>query len=588
MRHRPTAGRVMLTPGSRLRFLDRLPRWRSTAAIVGLVVVSLAWYSAARASAGQRVDDLAQLAHMTHAGSVLAAVASWWIAFCDDGARMNAALVALQTACVAAAAAAAWMWTRSPAVSVVVALVALSSPFPGGWLDRPIGGVDGVTALTMIAVFATGAAASRRAAALQCVGVFVAVLFSGWPALAVLAFAIVRRGSTAVRLALAVATALVVRLIIGIPPAHVLGSFAAPETRAVELLRCTVIILFAIPAIVYLLTRPPVARRLRADVEALGPDTVAGAAAVLVLVPSATFARSGAFVAAYVGELAIVLAIASAVRRAPALQVLRAALALATVLVVTGVAARLGHPVADDSARVANDRSVVRALGDATSVVIVQDESPRRYTPSLLSYYAGHDVRAEYVTQTPAAIAGPVLFASAGGLNRIDGAAHAVQAAADARRRMTYDMYAHRSEGIINDRTPQGTPSKLGVIAEMPLPGPFGEVPTMTVVAAFSYTFDRVPVQAGSRLVYLAAKVFPVGERMRATVSIQVAGGARVEQHDDLPPAPPAGPLSWQFRSIAIPATRRTTARIVFAAASPNDKNVGDWAAFGSPMIVTR
>ena len=122
----------------------------------------------------------------------------------------------------------------------------------------------------------------------------------------------------------------------------------------------------------------------------------------------------------------------------------------------------------------------------------------------------------------------------------------------------------------------------------MPLRGPFGEVPTITVVAAFSYSLDRVPVQPGSRLVYLAAKVFPVGENVRASVGIQIAGGRRVEHHDDLPPAPPGGPLSWQFRSIAIPATRRTTARIVFTATSAGGRNVGDWAAFGAPVIVAR
>ncbi len=74
----------MLNLGSRLSFLDRLPRWRATAVIAGLAVISLAWWSGAWASAGQRVEDNARLAELTHAGNVLAAVATWWIAFCDE------------------------------------------------------------------------------------------------------------------------------------------------------------------------------------------------------------------------------------------------------------------------------------------------------------------------------------------------------------------------------------------------------------------------------------------------------------------------------------------------------------------------
>ncbi len=225
---------------------------------------------------------------------------------------MNAVLVVLQTACVAAATAAAWVWTRSLAISVVVASIALSSPFPNGWLDRPIGGVDAVTALAMIAVLASTPGSSRWSAALRWGGAFVAVLFSGWPALAVLAFALVRRDRTGMHLVLAVATALALRLVIGVPPLHVLGSFAVADPRGS---RCSE---SSSPS--HFRSQPPgisphVAPRSRAAFASAsggsGRDALANRRRlVLVRRLGVAYARRRR-VAVYVAELAVVLTIAT-------------------------------------------------------------------------------------------------------------------------------------------------------------------------------------------------------------------------------------------------------------------------------------
>ena len=576
----------MADPAARLTVLSGKPVWRATAAAVALIALSLAWYSGTWSTAGQRVEDYAQLDHLARSGNVLAGIAAWWLAFCDNVLRMDVVVALLQAALVAAVAGAAWAWTRSAAASAVVALIALASPFPGYWLDRPIGAADALTAIAMIALLG-GIDSDRRGQAVRCAGAFLAVLISGWPAFAVVAYALVMRGRSAAPLLLAVAAALAARLAIGFPLDRAVGSLHANSPNAVAVLRFAVFIAFAIPALLYLVTAPSAARYVGAVRAALGRRAFAAVALAVVLIGVAGFARPGAATAAYVAELAIVLAVAAAIVNAPAAW-RRTAAGIAAIVFVAACAGRVDHRTQNDDARVANDRRVMRTVAGATSFVFVQDPAAsQHYPPSLLAYYAGRDVHPVLADKVPDPVHGPVVVAYSGGLNRVDDAARAVHALATARGRTSFDLYAHSAEGRINDRTHQPTPSGLGVISTLPLPGPYGPVSSIIVLGTFTYTFDRVPVGPGSRLVYAAAKVIPVGDVVRATVQIEV-DGRRIEQHDDLPAAPADGSLSWQFRSVAVPATRRTTARIVFAATSPTGNGLGNWAAFGSPAIVDR
>jgi hypothetical protein len=179
-----------------------------------------------------------------------------------------------------------------------------------------------------------------------------------------------------------------------------------------------------------------------------------------------------------------------------------------------------------------------------------------------------------------------VVEATARGLLRIDPSLRAMRALEEARRRVRYDLYAHRLEGTINSRKHEGTPSGQGVIPSFILPGPDRQVPTITVLSGYSYSFDRVAVSPRSSLVFVATKALAAGNPARGTVTITYPGQRAVAFDTDVPPADSSGIAAWQFRSIPLNPPQPTFAKIVFSASSPSGANYGDWVSFGAPLIV--
>jgi hypothetical protein len=204
----------------------------------------------------------------------------------------------------------------------------------------------------------------------------------------------------------------------------------------------------------------------------------------------------------------------------------------------------------------------------------------------VLTYLAARPIAVQYAGQPPPTARGGVIEAIPRGLIRIDPSVRAVHALDEARRSVRYDLYAHRSDGVINSRQHEATPSGLGVVPSFSLAGPYGQVPTITVLSGYAYTFDHIAVSPGYRLVFVATKPLPTGNAARATVTITYPGQHALAYDTDVPPADPSGIAAWRFASIPLNPPRTTFARIVFSASSPSGSNFGDWVSFGEPSVV--
>ncbi|HEV2642175.1 MAG TPA: hypothetical protein VGT98_05690, partial [Candidatus Elarobacter sp.] len=339
--------------------------------------------------------------------------------------------------------------------------------------------------------------------------------------------------------------------------------------------------------LLFVVTRPPVAQRFA---RVAGASTLpALALAALVLGVAGTFLADGS-AAVFAACAALVFVAGLIVADHDSTPVRIGALAFAVVVATAGAVNRAQHPPPDDAALVAGERESVRdavAVNGSLTVVDRGDTTvPRRFPPVLLTYLAGRPVGVRYAVQPPATVPGGVVEATAHGLVRIDPSLRAVRALDDARRGLRYDLYEHRLDGKINFRHPEQTPSGLGVIPSFPLAGPNGQIPTITVLSGYTWTFDNVVVRPRSSLVFVATKVFPVGMDVRGTVTVTFAGRRPIVTETDLPPADPSGVPFWRFRSIPLDPPRTTVARIVFAATSPSGTALGDWASFGLPSVV--
>jgi len=566
---------------------------RSTAALVAILALAAVWWAGAWSTTGERVEQYARLQALAGAPGVLGALADRWDAFVSDPGRLELTVLLLYLACLAAALAAAWLAGRSAVLAAGAGLVLVASPFPGSWIDRPLGAVQGLAVLGGIVLVAAALRGGPRAEAISAGAGGLAVLAAGWPLLALVPLAFAAGAPrTAPRLLAAALVALAVRAAIGVPPADLAGSWDPSARHAVDALRTIVFLLAALPAVAYAATRPALAPRLRAAAERLGRRRVAaGAAAVVLALAAGLLGHAAGGAALFLAETTVVLIAVDLLAAGASLPVLRTAGAVGGAVVLLGAAHRLAGPPADDAARVARDRATLRAAAPAGSIVVVEDPSgpfARWYAPAVVDYLAGRGLDVTYRPDVPERLDRPVLMVTDGGLNRVDRTAAALRELDAARKDLSVDLQAQAAAGRINDPRPVGTPSGHGVIPAFPLAAVGPPIAAITVISGYTYTFERIPVAPGSRLVYADAKVFSVGGDARATVRIEVPGRPAVVVQDDLPPGPVAGPRAWRFRSVPIPAVRPAVARIVFAASSPGGNSTGNWVAFAQPAVVRR
>jgi hypothetical protein len=562
-------------------------RWRTASIIAGATLVAIAWYASFTVSAEVRLLDFARLAHAQSDGGFVGAVASWWLRVCAVPWRPDLALGLVQAACISVLMSLVIRRTGSVAVAFAAAAVLLALALPAHWLGRPLGIGPALAVLGLVVVFAGYADGGVRPRREMLVASAVAASSAGWPIVPVAVFALLRRDRSSAEVAVAAALGLVVRVLLGVPAYDLAGIWSASEPHAFLGLRVVFWFVVLTPALLFVVTRPPVAQRLARIAGADALPSVVVAAVVLGL--AGTFVADGS-AAVFAACAALVLVAALIVAKRDAGFIRTGAFAFAAVVLVAGTAYRAQHQPPDDTAWVAAEQRSVRDAAAVNGSLIVVDRGDagltRRFPPLLLSYLAGRAVSVQYATQPPATARGGVVEATAHGLLRIDPSLRALHALDDARRGLRYDLYAHRLDGTINSRHPEQTPSGLGVMPSFALTGPDRQVPTITILSGYSWTFDHVIVRPKSSLVFVVTKALPMGLAARGTVTVTFPGQRPIVAETDLPPADPSGVAAWQFRSIPLDPPRATAARIVFAATSPSAVALGDWASFGLPSIV--
>lgn len=566
-----------------LRFVTL--RWRTPTVVAGATLVAIAWYASYTSSAELRVLDFARLAQAQSNGGLVGAVAGWWLSVSAVPWRPDLAIGLVQAACIPVALILVIRRTGSVAVAVAAAAVLLA--LPAQWLGRPLGVGPAVAVLGLVVVFAGYAEGGVRARLEMPIASFVAALSAGWPIVPVAVLAMLRRNRMTAEAAGAAALGLLVRVLLGIRAIDAAGVWSGSEPRAFLGLRVVFWAVVFTPALLFVVTRPPVVQRLGRFAGADGLPALALAAVVLGI--AGTFLTDGS-AAIFAACAALVLAAGLRVPNRDSAVVHVAALASAAVFVTAGGVYRAYHQPPDDTAWIASEQQSVRAAaavnGSLTVVERADSSVPRRFPPLLLSYLAGRSVGVRYAAEPPQTVQGGVVEATARGLVRIDPTLQALHALDDARRNLRYDLYVHRLDGKINSQHSEQTPSGLGVIPTFPIAGPNGQIPTITVLSGYTWTFDNVVVRPKSSLVFVATKVLPVGRDARGTVTVSFPGRRPIVAETDLPPADPSGVTVWRFRSVPLDPPRATVARIVFAASSPSGTAFGDWASFGLPSIV--
>ena len=561
-------------------------RWRTASVIAGATLVAIAWYASFTVSAEVRLLDFARLAQAQNDGGFAGAVASWWLRVCAAPWRPDLVIGLVQAACIPVMLSLVIRRTGSVAVAFAAAAVLLALALPAHWLGRPLGIGPALAVLGLVVVFAGYADGSVRRREML-VASAVAALSAGWPIVPVAVFALLRRDRSSAEVAVAAALGVVARMLLGVPAHDLAGIWSASEPHAFLGLRVVFWFVVLTPALLFVVTRAPVAQRLARIAGADALPSVVLAAVVLGL--AGTFVADGS-AAVFAACAALVLVAALIVAQRDAAFVRTAAFAFAAVAVVAGTLYRAQHQPTNDTAWVAAEQRSVRDAAAVNGSLIVVDRGDagvtRRFPPLLLSYLAGRAVGVQYATQPPATARGGVVEATAHGLLRIDPSLRALHALDDARRGLRYDLYAHRLDGTINSRHPEQTPSGLGVIPSFALTGPDRQVPTITILSGYTWTFDHVIVRPKSSLVFVVTKPLPMGLAARGTVTVTFPGQRPIIAQTDLPPADPSGVAAWQFRSIPLDPPRATAARIVFAATSPSAVALGDWASFGLPSIV--
>lgn len=568
-------GDCMEPPAARLRLWDR-PSWQASGvAALATVLVTLAF---AILAAPVRLADVARLDAFGHGTSPAARLARGLVELAAHPDALHVVVAVAQAGCVVAVALAAWRISGSGGGAAVAALVIAASPLAAAWLGQATGVIDaiacGLLALALGGLFTTANERLRDTAAGG------SVLFAGFPAVAVAAAGVALRGRGAALLIAAAAAALLLRFAAGVPANQLLGDLDLHGARALVALRLLVFAVASVPALLFLFTRR-FARRWsppRSDL------AVAAAAAALALV--AGFAARPA-VPLFGAEIALVLLAARhAVRLAADRRAGAAALAVAGLLVVGGAVA---WPRAASSGNAERDRAAVLSAGRSATITIAGagDAARERYSPQVIAFLAGRPVDVRYEARVAPAHTGPVFVVTAHGLERIDSQLHVLDALGKARAAMRYDLLAHAASGRINDTAPRSTPSGRGVIPSMAVAGPSGTVGSIVVLSGFSWTFERVPVRPGDRLVYAVAKATEVGFAAGAAVTIEIPGRQPVTVTDEAPPETAPGLPDWRLRSVALPLRGPAQVRIRFAASSPSGRNLADWVAFAEPAIVS-
>ena len=139
-------------------------------------------------------------------------------------------------------------------------------------------------------------------------------------------------------------------------------------------------------------------------------------------------------------------------------------------------------------------------------------------------------------------------------------------------------------DGSINSNAPAATPTKRGALI---LRWPWGrtDAASLTVLAAYRYTYRDVAINSGDVLAFSAAKPFSIGgSDVRAFIDVRDRGHVHRVFAAALPPETSSAP-QWKSYAIPLASYQGHRVQVTFGADSINGSGVAAWAAFANPAI---
>jgi hypothetical protein len=148
-----------------------------------------------------------------------------------------------------------------------------------------------------------------------------------------------------------------------------------------------------------------------------------------------------------------------------------------------------------------------------------------------------------------------------------------------------FDFLKNYEKGKINSFQKVSTPTGAGVL-KMDWPSALGIEKTLTVIAGFSYSYDKVSIKQNDFLSFTAGIPFDTSDGALAYIDITAKNGERRRIFQaELAPATKNG-IIWESFQVPFKPYAGQEVSITFgtdAIGSPN----ADWIAFGSPRILS-
>jgi len=153
--------------------------------------------------------------------------------------------------------------------------------------------------------------------------------------------------------------------------------------------------------------------------------------------------------------------------------------------------------------------------------------------------------------------------------------------------RVSFDFISAFPNGHINNSAKVDTPTGKGVLL-FSWPSAFGVENTMTVLSGFSYRFDDVLVERGSRVRFGLSMIYPTSEPVRCVVYVVEQGTSKLEVLFSREVKPPGTGEKLSFSPVTLPLAAYSGERIslIFAAEPTGNDNRSQWLGFSNPQIV--
>ena len=154
------------------------------------------------------------------------------------------------------------------------------------------------------------------------------------------------------------------------------------------------------------------------------------------------------------------------------------------------------------------------------------------------------------------------------------------------RGRTTFDFIKNFSEGRINNSDQVDTPSGMGALL-LPVNSIFGIENTLTLISGFSYQFDDILIERGSKLNFGIGMIYPA-DPINAAVYIREKYSGKEHMLFTRKVEPPVQGGKQVFSLISIPLESFVGKRvsIVFASDPTSQNTSAQWLGYSNPRII--